>query len=293
MTTETKKPGRAVLLWGLATLALLLIALLAVMIVLSGKAPASDPAQTTDTSQNTQAATQILELPTETTEPLIPINPYGPEDFGIEGHYMACLAGESLVGIDVSTWQGYIDWEQVRDSGIEFAIIRIGYRGTEQGTLAEDDMAQTNYAGAKAAGLKVGAYFFSQAITPEEARDEAIYAMQIIKDWELDLSLVYDWEYVSEDARTANVDARLLTDCTVAFCREVEKNGYQSMIYFNPTQAHKQMFLEELTDYRFWLAMYDTVMTYPHKVDMWQYTNRGYVPGINGNVDVNLWFLYE
>ena len=288
MITEMKKPVWTLLLCGLGALGLLLIGLLAFMIWQARPVPAADPTQAT-TTETTQATTP----PTEATEPLIPANPYGPEDFGIEGHYMACLAGESMVGIDVSTWQGYIDWEQVRDSGIEYAIIRIGYRGTEQGTMAEDDMAQTNYQGAKAAGLKVGAYFFSQAITPEEARDEAIYAMRIIQDWELDLPLVYDWEYVSEEARTANVDARLLTDCTIAFCQEVERGGYDSMIYFNPTQAHKQMFLEELTGYRFWLAMYDTVMNYPHKVDMWQYTNRGYVPGINGNVDINLWFLYE
>ncbi len=286
MTTETKKIGKIALTVGLSLAALLLLSLLAVLMARQGS-PASGAGDTTAQSTESQTTAQ------EETEPLIPVNPYGPEDFGIEGHYLSCLAGESVPGVDVSTWQGWIDWQQVADSGIQFAIIRVGYRGTEQGTLSPDDMAQANYEGARAAGLQVGAYFFSQAITPEEARDEAIYAMELVKDWTLDLPLVYDWEYVSEEARTANVDAQLLTDCTVAFCEEVEKGGYTPMVYFNPSQAHKRMYLDELTQFPFWLAMYDTVMSYPHKVDMWQYTSTGYVPGISTNADINLWLKYE
>ena len=220
-------------------------------------------------------------------------NVFTPMDFAYDGPYLTCLSAESVLGIDVSTHQKEIDWQQVRQAGITFVMIRAGYRGSEQGRLFADEWAQRNYEGAKAAGLQVGAYFFSQAISPEEAVEEAHYAMQIIESWQLDMPLVYDWEYISEDSRTAQVDARLLTDCTKAFCDTVTQAGYETMVYFNPTQSRKQMYLEELTDYGFWLAMYSEEMTYEYKVDMWQYTCQGAVPGIEGPVDINLYFPYE
>ena len=228
-----------------------------------------------------------------TTLPPPSENVFTPMDFGYKDGYLTCLSAESVLGIDVSTHQKDIDWAQVKAAGVEFAMIRIGYRGSEQGLLFEDEWAQRNYEGAKAAGLKVGGYFFSQSISPEEAVEEAGFAMDIISGWELDMPLVYDWEYISAESRTGNVDARLLTDCTKAFCDTVRAAGYKPMVYFNPTQSRKQMLLEELTDYGFWLAMYSEEMTYEYKVDMWQYTCEGTVPGIRGNVDINLYFPYE
>ena len=136
----------------------------------------------------------------------------------------------------------------------------------------------------------VGAYFFSQAISVAEAEEEAAFALQVLDDFQLDLPLVYDWEYVNETARTANMDARLLTDCTLAFCRAVEKAGYDAMIYFNKYQAEKLLYLKELEQYPWWLAMYDLSMESPCKVDLWQYTASGSVPGIQGKADVNLMF---
>ena len=228
-----------------------------------------------------------------TTLPPPSENVFTPMDFGYKDGYLTCLSAESVLGIDVSTHQKDIDWAQVKAAGVEFVMIRIGYRGMDEGCLYEDEWAQRNYEGARAAGLKVGGYFFSQAITPEEAVEEAKYAMDRIAGWELDMPLVYDWEYISAESRTANVDARLLTDCTKAFCDTVRAAGYKPMVYFNPTQSRKQMHLEELTDYGFWLAMYSEEMTYEYKVDMWQYTCEGTVPGIRGNVDINLYFPYE
>ncbi len=228
-----------------------------------------------------------------TTLPPPTENVFTPEDFAYEGDYLTCLTDESVLGIDVSRYQGNIDWQQVKDAGFEFVMIRLGYRGYGQGVLNEDPMAQENYRGAKEAGLKVGAYFFSQAVSVEEAEEEAEYAMELAKDWELDMPLVYDWECLAEDYRTAQVDARLLTDCTKAFCDAVQAQGHTPMVYFNPNQSRKQMYLAELTGYDFWLAMYSDQMDYPYKVDMWQYTNKGSVPGISGNVDINLYFPYE
>lgn len=228
----------------------------------------------------------------ETTLPMPDANVFTPMDFGYDGAYLTCLTDESVMGIDISTFQKEIDFEQVKAAGVEFVMIRLGYRGSIEGILFEDEWAQINYQGAKAAGLKVGGYFFSQSISPEEAVEEADYAMQIVKDWELEMPLVYDWEFLQEGYRTDSVDARMLTDCTKAFCQRVEAAGYDAMVYFNPDQSRKRMYLQELTEYGFWLAMYTDEMEYPYKVDMWQYTCTGSVPGINGNVDINLYFPY-
>ena len=228
----------------------------------------------------------------ETTLPEPSANVFTPMDFAYDGPYLTCLTDVSIRGIDVSTFQKEIDFHQVKDAGFEFVMIRLGYRGTEQGGLFEDEWAQTNYLKAISAGLKVGGYFFSQAISVGEAVEEANFAMEIAKDWELEMPLVYDWEYVGEGYRSSHVDARMLTDCTLAFCQTVEAAGLEAMIYFNPDQSQKKMYLQELTDYRFWLAMYTDEMEYPYKVDMWQYTCTGTVPGVEGNVDINLYFPY-
>ena len=265
-------------LW-IAVGALSLALLVLLLVILAAPKPELTPPETT------AAIPETLPPPEK--------NVFSPMDFGYENGYLTCLTAPSVLGIDVSTHQKQIDWEQVKAAGIEFVMIRIGYRGSEQGLLFEDEWCQRNYEGAKAAGLKIGAYWFSQSISPQEAVEEAKYAMKIIKNWQLDMPLVYDWEFISEESRTGFVEARLLTDCTLAFCREVEKAGYDAMIYFNPTQSRKQMHLEELTDYGFWLAMYSEEMTYEYKVDMWQYTCEGSVPGIEGNVDINLYFPYE
>lgn len=236
--------------------------------------------------------------PTEATEPTLPPpeeNPYGPVDFEAdeETGEITLTSGNAVKGIDVSVWQGEIDWQQVKDSGVEFAIIRVGGRGMDEGGFYTDDMAQSYYEGATAAGLKVGAYFFSQAITVEEAVEEAEFVLDAVKDWDVQMPLVFDWEYMGEDVRTSKMDSRTLTDMAKAFCDTIKEAGYEPMIYFGRNQSMNMMKLEELVDYPFWLAMYSTVMDYPYKIDMWQYTDQGTVPGIAGNVDLNLMFTYE
>ena len=221
-------------------------------------------------------------------------NPYGKLDFQYEGRYLGCIKAGTVPGIDVSYYQGNIDWKKVKESGIEFAIIRIGYRGYgQEGKMAEDKMAYQNLRGALDAGLQVGVYFFSQATNTEEALEEAEFVLQRIKGYNITLPVVYDWEYVSAEARTANVDPRTLTDCYLAFCGKIEEAGYTPMAYFNTYQSRKMMYLTELESYPFWLALYSDRMTYPYRIEMWQYTDSGRVPGIEGNVDINLMFTDE
>lgn len=232
-------------------------------------------------------------VPETTTLPPPTENVFTPMDFGYEGDYLTCLTDESYLGVDVSSYQKDVDWEKVKEAGFTFAMLRVGFRGYGQsGVLMPDKYAAKNYENATAAGLKVGVYFFSQAISTEEAVEEAEFVLQLIEGWDLQMPVVYDWECLAEDYRTVGVDSRTLTDCTKAFCDRIRQAGYEPMVYFNPSQSRTQLYLAELVDYKFWLAMYSDYMTYEYKVDMWQYTNQGSVPGIKGKADINLWFPY-
>ena len=241
----------------------------------------------------TPATTDPTTASTAPTLPQPPFNPLQPGDFAFREDYLACLTAPSVLGIDVSEWQTQVDWQQVKAAGVEFVMLRAGWRGSEQGVLTVDTCAQSHYEGAAAAGLKVGVYFFSQSISPAEAVEEANFLLGIIKDWNLSMPVVYDWEYISADSRTGNMDARTLTDCAKAFCDTVAAAGYEPMVYFNTSQSFDLLYLQELTDYKFWLAQYRNALEYPYRVDMWQYTNTGSVPGIDGNVDINLFFPWE
>lgn len=280
MRTKTKPKNRN-LVTVICGLSLMLLTLLILAALLPTGTPVPQPTMPVIT--HTTSAT-------EETLPPPPANPYGRNDFQYENGYLTCLKGESVLGIDVSSHQGDIDWQQVADAGIEFVMIRAGYRGYETGDLVEDSRAQENYEGAKDAGLQIGAYFFSQATSLEEAAEEAQFFLEIINGWELSMPVVYDWEYIDAGARTGDMDKRTVTDCTLVFCQMLESVGYSPMIYFNRHQAADFLYLEELTDYPFWLALYSDRMTYPYKLSMWQYTEKGKVPGIDGYVDIDLYF---
>ena len=117
-----------------------------------------------------------------------------------------------------------------------------------------------------------------------------MYVLQQVKQWELELPIVFDWEWVSEDSRTANMDSELLTRCTEAFCEVIKNAGFTPMIYFNCSQGLELLDLNRLADYYFWLALYEPDLSFPYRVDFWQYSCEGVVPGISGNVDLNISF---
>ena len=287
MPTKIKELYKSPVFWAAAAGVLIVICAVIFIIVELGKTrpekPVDHNTDTTETTQSTQ----------ESTLPPPEANPIGLGDFELQDGYLTCLSTPSVLGIDVSVWQKEIDWQQVKAAGVEFAMIRAGWRGSEKGVLAEDEYAQQNYTGASSAGIKVGAYFFSQAISVEEAVEEAEYLLEIIRDWNVEMPIVYDWEFISSDSRTGKMDARTLTECAKAFCNTIKAAGYEPMIYFNKDLSYQQLYLRELTDYKFWLAHYDTVLNYPYKVDMWQYSETGTVAGISVNVDINLYFPWE
>ena len=227
----------------------------------------------------------------------MPLNEYSPEDFVVENGLIRYTGGEAAAGVDVSEHQGTIDWQQVKDAGFEFAILRIGYRGMTEGGLNVDATFEENYQGATAAGLKVGVYFFSQAITQEEAREEADFVLQALNGRSLDYPIVFDWEtpipsesLPAEDLRAYNMSGEVVTAMAKAFCQRIEENGYTPCVYTNKSMAYNTFNLEELKDYPLWYAEYQPAPSLYYDFQIWQYSASGTVPGISGSVDLNLSF---
>ena len=296
MKAETpNRRGPEIFLLVMTILSLTLLIAMAVMCIPYYDLPRDVPAPTRAAIEMTTAPTleTTLETTEETEAPTLPPapNPYDKSDFQYNHHnYLLLEHGESYPGVDVSAFQGDIDWQKVSKSGIRFAMIRLGYRGYgKKGTLVEDEYARDNLKEAREAGLFIGAYFFSQATNLEEVDQEIEFFMEILGDTHLSMPIVFDWEYISEEARTAHVDARMLTDMNLHFCKEMRRRGFQPMIYFNWHQANSLMYLSELEDYPFWLALYTDRMNYPFDVEMWQYTSSGRVPGIQGDCDLNVY----
>ena len=228
----------------------------------------------------------------EETEDPLPPNDYAPDGFD-ERNGFKIYSSDGIIGvpgIDVSAYQPDIDWAEVKASGIEFAMIRVGYRGYGSGKLDLDDCFLKHMQGALDAGLDVGAYFFSQALTPEEAVEEAEYVLTWIEGYDITCPVVFDWEEVDAPARTDDMNMVMLTSCAEAFCKTVEEAGYEAAVYFNQAYGYQQFNLVSLREYQFWLAEYADVPTFAYDFQMWQYTNEGTVPGINGPVDLNIYF---
>ena len=230
--------------------------------------------------------------PLEGVEP----NPMKKEDFEWQGSIPVYVPDdyEVLRGVDVSEHQYDIDWQAAADSGIDFAFVRVGRRGYSAGALAEDEYFRQNLEGAHRAGLEVGVYFFSQAITVQEAIEEAEYTLELIEPYEITLPVVYDWEKIYDDpdgARTTGLDTHTLSDCAVAYCETIKRAGYTPCIYFNRHTGYYGLDLTRMTDYAFWFALPESPFpNFYYKVDIWQYSFDDTVPGIPGPTDMNLLF---
>jgi len=198
----------------------------------------------------------------------------------------------SRKGIDVSLYQGKIDWQQVAADGVEYVFIRVGYRGYgQEGRMVIDEKFATNIVGAKSAGLKVGVYFFGQATNVEEAKEEANLVLEQLAPYSIDYPVVYDVERVSAESGRANsLDATTRTDVVIAFLETVKAAGYKPMVYANMEMYSVLLEIERLEEYDKWFAYYGSQMYFPYHYDVWQYTEKGRVAGIDGNVDMNISF---
>ncbi len=211
------------------------------------------------------------------------------------------FANRTIVnGIDVSKWQGEIDWNKVKAAGIDYAFIRVGYRGYgPAGTLNEntkDEYYDTNMKNAEAAGVKVGVYIFSQAITKAEAKAEAQYILNHLGNYKVTMPLIMDYEYASDSStggrlKTANLSKEAATDICLAFCETISAAGYTPMVYANKSMLENQLNASKISAlYPIWLANYTTNTTYGGAFDYWQYSSSGKVNGISGNVDMNFYY---
>ncbi len=196
----------------------------------------------------------------------------------------------SRLGIDVSRHQGKINWEEVKAYGVDFAFIRIGYRGYgNAGNINLDKRFYENIKGAQSVGIDVGVYFFSQAINEEEALEEAKFVIDSLRGYELQLPVVYDPESILDDvARTDDVTGEQFTKNTIVFCDAIRENGYEPMIYSNMLWETFEFDLSQLTDLPIWYADYEALPQTPYHFIFWQYTNEGRVKGIDGNMDLNI-----
>lgn len=196
---------------------------------------------------------------------------------------------DAPLGIDVSSYQGEVDWARVASSDVRFVMIRVGLRGYTKGGIMEDAMFERNIKGAIDAGLDVGVYFFSQAVNVQEAEEEALFVLEHIKDYTLTYPVVFDWESVADSsARTNGVGSSEVTRCASAFCDKIAAAGYTPMIYFNMDQGYLAYQLDKLDGNAFWLAEYQDSPGFYYHFDFWQYTHKGSVPGIEGAVDLDL-----
>lgn len=201
-------------------------------------------------------------------------------------------------GIDVSKYNGDINWDKAKKDGVDFVIVRVGYRGYgKSGTLCTDPNYKANIEGALAAGIKVGVYYFTEALTTDEAREEAKFCISKIKDYNITLPVAIDYEYPTDGKNpigrmyNAKLTKAEATANVKAFCAAVKKAGYTPLVYANKSDLSSLINGKTIGNtYKVWLANYTTKTTYANSYEYWQYTSSGKVNGITGKVDCNFWY---
>ena len=244
-------------------------------------------------NQSSQTAQEAEPYVSVSTVPSLPGSGLIAECFGESEGYKTYVSDTitAKLGADLSSHQGAIDWEALSQSPVDFVILRAGSRGYSDGSIHIDESFADNLAAAQSAGLGVGVYFFSQALSAEEAQAEAHTVLGLLGDAQIDYPIYYDWEPITDDsARTATISSSEITACAKSFCEVIQNAGYKAGVYFNLAMAQAYYHLTDLQDYEFWLAEYRDTPSYPYTFGMWQYTNEGTIPGVSTAVDLNLCF---
>lgn len=222
-------------------------------------------------------------------------NTYNPDSFMADGdgviHYYVEGERVSRKGIDVSRYQDKIDWEKVAGDDVDYAFIRLGIRGYTEGEILEDETFERNINGALKNDIDVGVYFFTQAMSVEEAEEEAEFVIESIAPYKVTYPVVIDVEAVtSTNARGNDLTSEERTEYCIAFCEKIKEAGYTPMIYGNLKTFMLLLNIEKLEEYDKWFAYYDETYYFPYDFKIWQYTNKGKVAGIKGDVDLNISF---
>lgn len=291
------------------TIILLILIVVVVLLTLAGAKKRRAEQESIEAASETQSEETSSEPETEEGEidfldahgqiykmfidPKVSPHPYDVSLFANDGTICSYEddAYTSRRGIDVSAFQGDIDWQAVKDSGIEFVFLRLGYRGYgPEGTLHEDEKFKEYIVGAQTAGLDVGVYFFSQAVSEQEAVEEAEFCIDVLYPYALQLPVVFDAENIEhDDARTDKTGGDQFTKNAVAFCDRILQEGYyQTAVYSNLKWEAFMYDLEALAAYPIWYADYEKQPQTPYRFTWWQYSEKGSVPGIDGKVDLDI-----
>lgn len=199
-------------------------------------------------------------------------------------------AYDTRLGVDVSFYQGEIDWEAVAADGVEFAMIRCGYRGSESGTIVVDEQFENNINGALAAGLDVGVYFFSQSTGAIEAAEEANFVLDLISGYDITMPVAFDWEPL-EGSRAEDIDRSELTASAVVFCEMVKDAGYTPCVYLYRYTGYYEYMMERLADYELWVGALGSWPDFYYRHMLWQFSMTGRVDGIDADVDLDYQFI--
>ena len=284
--------GRKTLFLG-AT-ALLVVVIIVISAVMLARGPRTSSVELLEKDGNTAKVNDMYEG--DMTIPYYDIRTsnYNPEDFE-EKNGVVTYAGDSFVGINVSQKVGEIDWNAVAESGVEFAMIRVGYRGNDKGRISLDSNFEANITGAAEAGLPVGVYFYSKAVTDTEAEEEANFVLEQIRPYQMTYPVAIFWEYdrkdsgeVDEKSRTVRCNGDQVTGFIQTFLKKIKTVGYKTAFYADKKMGYESLDLSRLTDHDMWYAEYQPAPSFYYDYKMWQYTKDGEVPGISKPVPITI-----
>ena len=225
----------------------------------------------------------------------VTLNSYNPDNFRIDNGFMAYFDDDgnkiSHLGCDLSYHNGDVNFDELAASGCEFVMLRVGYRGYSEGGMVKDEKFETYASEAERVGLKIGVYFFTQALTPEEARDEADFTLSIIENHKISYPVAFDTEYIDDEAartNTTEISDELRSDICTAFCERIKEEGYYPMIYASENWFRRSLEVESLKQYDFWAPQYLEENDFLYDFTIWQYTDVGSIPGVKGDVDLDI-----
>ncbi len=229
------------------------------------------------------------------TEGQISINPYISENFRIDNGFMAYFDenGEKIshLGCDLSYHNKNVNFDELAASGCEFVMLRCGYRGYSEGGMVKDEKFDRFASEAQRVGLKIGVYFFTQALTPEEAVEEAEFTLKLIEDYDISYPVAFDTEYIDDEKARTNVTEisdELRSEICTAFCERIAQDGYYPMIYASENWFRRYLEVESLRKYDFWAPQYLEENDFLYDFTIWQYTDKGSIPGVKGDVDLDI-----
>ncbi len=223
----------------------------------------------------------------------VAVSDFTQDDFATNADGLPEYTGDAYdtrLGVDVSFYQGEIDWEAVAADGVEFAMIRCGYRGSESGTIVVDEQFENNIEGALAAGLDVGVYFFSQSTGAIEAAEEANFVLDLISGYDITMPVAFDWEPL-EGSRAEDIDRSELTASAVVFCEMVKDAGYTPCVYLYRYTGYYEYMMERLADYELWVGALGSWPDFYYRHMLWQFSMTGRVEGIDADVDLDYQFI--